>query len=282
MAFLSSPPAGVWYLGSIPLRAYAISIMVGIAIAIVVTDRRWRDRGGDSGLVLDVAIWAVPFGIVGARLYHVATDWPVYFGPGGKGFLAALEIWQGGLGSWGAVTGGVIGAWIACRRRGVLLPPLLDALAPSLGLATVFVRLGNYFNQELFGSPSTLPWALEIAPENRPSGFEQFSTFHPTFLYEAIWALVITGVVWWADRRFGLGHGRAFGLYVALYCLGRLGMELLRIDSASRILGLRINVFTSILVGLGAVVFLVVSARLRPGRETSLLRPAAGAAVGAP
>lgn len=271
-AFLPSPAEGVWYLGPLPIRAYALSIIIGIALAIVITDRRWRERGGLPGQVLDIAIWAVPFGIVGARLYHVATDWPVYFGPGGKGFWSALEIWQGGLGSWGGVTGGAIGAWIACRRRGLLLPPLLDAVAPSLGVATVFVRLGNYFNQELFGSPSDLPWALEIALENRPTGFEQFATFHPTFLYEALWAVLIAAVVWWADRRWLLGHGRAFALYVALYCVGRLGMELLRIDTASQVLGLRVNVFTSILVGLAAIVYMVVSARLRPGREPVVRR----------
>lgn len=186
--------------------------------------------------------------------------------------MAALKIWQGGLGIWGAVLGGALGAWYACRRYNLLLPPLGDALAPGLAIAQAIGRFGNWFNQELFGEPTTLPWGLKIDATHRPDGFEQFATFHPTFLYEALWCLGVAAVVWWADRRFRMGHGRVFALYVALYCLGRLFWEILRIDTATRILGLRVNIFTSVLVGLGAVVYLVISARMRPGREESVYR----------
>lgn len=271
-AFIPSPPQGVWHLGPFPIRAYALLILVGIFVAIWITDKRWVARGGMAGQIGEVALWAVPAGIIGARLYHVMTDWSTYFGPGGLGFVAALKIWQGGLGIWGAVLGGALGAWYACRRYNLLLPPLGDALAPGLAIAQAIGRFGNWFNQELFGEPTTLPWGLKIDATHRPDGFEQFATFHPTFLYEALWCLGVAAVVWWADRRFRMGHGRVFALYVALYCLGRLFWEILRIDTATRILGLRVNIFTSVLVGLGAVVYLVISARMRPGREESVYR----------
>lgn len=272
IGFIPSPTSGVWYLGTFPIRAYALCILLGIVIAIVIANKRWLARGGRAGQIADVAIWAVPFGIVSARLYHVITDFPTYFGPNGRGFVAALEIWQGGLGIWGAVAGGAVGAWIACRRKGILLPPFGDALAPGLAVAQAIGRFGNWFNQELFGSPTTLPWGLEISPGNRPEGYEQFATFHPTFLYESLWCLLIAGVVIWADRRFNMGHGRVFALYVLGYCVGRLVFELVRIDSATLILGVRVNVFTSVLVGLGALIYIIVSARKRPGRETSVYR----------
>jgi len=271
-AFIPSPPQGVWHLGPFPIRAYALLILVGIFVAIWITDKRWVARGGMAGQIGEVALWAVPAGIIGARLYHVMTDWSTYFGTGGLGFVAALKIWQGGLGIWGAVLGGALGAWYACRRYNLLLPPLGDALAPGLAIAQAIGRFGNWFNQELFGEPTTLPWGLKIDATHRPDGFEQFATFHPTFLYEALWCEGVAAVVWWADRRFRMGHGRVFALYVALYCLGRLFWEILRIDTATRILGLRVNIFTSVLVGLGAVVYLVISARMRPGREESVYR----------
>jgi len=273
VAYLPSPGQGVWNLGPIPVRAYALCILIGIFVAIYLTDKRWRARGGGTGQVGDVALWAVPAGIIGARLYHVLTDWSTYFGIGGQGFLAALKIWQGGLGIWGGVAGGALGAWYACRRYGLLLPPFGDALAPGLAVAQAIGRWGNWFNQELFGRPTELPWGLQIDLANRPAGFEQYATFHPTFLYESLWCLFVAVVVWWLDRRFRMGHGRVFATYVALYCLGRLFWELLRIDDATLILGVRVNVFTSIVVGLGAVVYIVVSRRYAPGREDTVYRP---------
>lgn len=272
VASIPSPPAAVWNVGPIPLRAYALLIILGIVVAVWLGNRRYVARGGAPGTITDIAIWAVPFGIVGGRLYHVITDNQIYFGPGGSGIVGALRIWDGGLGIWGAVTLGAVGAWIAARRKGLLLPPIGDAIAPGIALAQAIGRFGNWFNQELFGAPTNLPWALEIAPEHRPAGYEAFATFHPTFLYEALWLVGVALVVIWADRRFELGHGRAFALYVLLYCVGRLWIELLRVDSANTIAGLRINVWTSLLVALGAAVYLFVSARLRPGREATLTR----------
>ena len=265
---IPSPDQSVWHLGPLPLRAYALCILVGIFVAMWVGDRRWVARGGNKGLVYDVAVWAVPFGIIGGRLYHVLTDWPTYFGSGGSGLRGAIAIWEGGLGIWGAIALGTVGAWIGCRRHGVPLPPFTDALAVGVPLAQAIGRVGNWFNQELFGKPTDLPWGLEIDPAFRPSGYEQYATFHPTFLYEALWLVGVAGLVAWADRRWTLGHGRAFALYIATYCVGRLGMEMLRIDPATQVGGIRINVFTSVVVGLGAVVYFVVSARTRPGRET--------------
>lgn len=270
IASLPSPSQGSWALGPVPVRAYALLIIVGIVVAIVVGSRRYVARGGSPGVIGDIAIWAVPFGIVGGRIYHVASDWQLYFAPGGSGIVGALRIWDGGLGIWGAVAFGALGAWIGARRLGVALPPIADAVAPGVALAQAIGRFGNYFNQELFGAPTTLPWALEIAPQFRPEGYVEFETFHPTFLYESLWMLGVALILIWADKRFRLGHGRVFALYVLLYCLGRVWIEYLRIDTANTIFGVRLNVWTSILVGVGALVYLIVSARMRPGREEVL------------
>jgi len=257
LASIPSPAQGVWHLGPFPLRAYALCIIVGIVLAALIAEKRFVARGGAPGDVLDIAVWAVPFGIVGGRVYHVITTPEPYWGENGDP-VRALFIWEGGLGIWGAIALGGVGAWIACRRRGIPLPVFADALAPGLLVAQAVGRLGNWFNQELFGRPTDLPWGLEIAPRFRPAGFEQFATFQPTFLYELLWNLAAAAVVVWADRRFRLSHGRAFALYVALYCLGRGWIEMLRIDTAEQFLGLRLNVFTAVLVGLCAVAYLVV------------------------
>jgi prolipoprotein diacylglyceryl transferase len=272
LASIPSPESGVWNLGPVPVRAYALCILLGIVVAVWLGNKRWVQRGGAAGFVTDAAIWVVPFGIVGARAYHVATDFPTYFGANGLGFVDALKVWQGGLGIWGAVAGGALGAWIACRRAGVLLPPLADAVAPGIAIAQGIGRWGNWFNQELFGRPTDVPWALQIDVANRPVGFGQYETFHPTFLYESIWVFLVALLVIWADRRFQLGHGRVFALYVAAYCVGRLFFELVRVDNATLIFGVRINVFTSVLVGLVALVGFVISARRHPGRESTVYR----------
>ncbi len=268
LASIPSPSQGVWNIGPIPVRAYALCIVAGIFVAIWLGNRRWIARGGRPGTVADVAIWAVPFGIVGGRVYHVITDWQTYFSGGPKQPIDALKIWDGGLGIWGAVVLGGVGAWIGCRRRGIPLPPFGDAVAPGVAIAQALGRFGNYFNQELFGGPSDLPWAVEIDPKNRPPGFADVATYHPTFLYESLWCLAVAAVVIWADRRFRMGHGRVFALYVLLYSVGRAWIESLRIDEAHHFFGIRLNVFTSLVVILGALVYLVVSSRLRPGRES--------------
>jgi prolipoprotein diacylglyceryl transferase len=271
---IPSPSQGVWYVGPFPIRAYALCIIAGIVVAVWLGDRRWQARGGLPGQVGDIAIWAVPFGIVGGRLYHVITDNGNYFG-GGNDPITALYIWQGGLGIWGAIALGSVGVYIGARRAGVKFLPLADALAPGVVIAQAIGRLGNYFNQELFGKPTDLPWALEIPDVTaRPFGYEQFTTFHPTFLYELLWNLAVAALVIWADRRFRLGHGRAFALYVAGYCAGRGWIEYLRIDpvEADDVFGLRLNVWTSIVLFVAAVAIFVWSSRRHPGREESVFR----------
>lgn len=271
LASIPSPPRGVWYLGPFPLRAYALAILAGIVVAVLITQRRWVARGGQKDTVLEIIFWAVPFGIVGGRIYHVISSPDAYFGPGGHPWRA-LMIWEGGLGIWGAIALGAVGAWIGCRRQGVLLPPFADALAPALLVAQAIGRLGNWFNQELFGGPTTLPWGLQIDDAHLPAGFASGTLFHPTFLYELVWNLAMAAVLVWLDRRFRLGHGRVFLLYVVLYCSGRLWIEMMRIDTAHHILGLRLNVWTALLVGLGALVAFVLVGRRHPGRDTTVLR----------
>jgi len=271
---IPSPEQGVWHLGRVPLRAYALCIIAGIIVAVWLGERRWMARGGRAGEVTEIATWMVPFGILGGRIYHVITTPEPYFGAGGQP-LHALYIWEGGLGIWGAIALGGVGAWIGARRRGIKLPPFADALAPGIVIAQAIGRLGNYFNQELFGRPTDLPWALEIDAAHRPDGYATVATYHPAFLYELLWNLGVAALVLWADRRFKLGHGRAFALYVAAYTVGRAWIEALRIDPANDILGLRLNLWTCLLVFLGAVTYFAVSARLRPGRETVVRRDAA-------
>ena len=257
LAFLPSPPQGVWYLGPIPIRAYALCIIAGILVAVWLTRRRWAQAGGDPDFVLDAAMWAVPFGIVGGRLYHVITDPEFYFTPG-RNPWAALYIWDGGLGIWGAVALGAVGAWIACRRHGVSLLAFADALAPGLALAQALGRWGNWFNQELYGAPSTLPWALEIDPAHRPPDTPLLATYQPTFLYESLWDLGVAVLLLWAGRRWTLDNGRLFALYVAAYTAGRAWIEALRVDHANHFLGLRLNDWTSLVVFLAAVGVLVL------------------------
>lgn len=267
LASIPSPESGAWNIGPVPIRGYALAIILGIVVAVWLGNRRYVARGGQPGLITDIALWAVPFGIVGGRIYHVLSDWQIYFGPGGSGLSGAVRIWDGGLGIWGAVALGALGAWIGARRAHVALPPIADAIAPGIALAQAIGRWGNWFNQELFGRPTDLPWALEISPARRPSGYEQFETFHPTFLYESLWLVGVALIVIWADRRFSMGHGRVFALYVLLYTIGRGWIETLRIDPVNTVGGLRLNVWTSVIVGIGAAIYLVWSSRTRPGRE---------------
>jgi prolipoprotein diacylglyceryl transferase len=251
-------------------------IIAGIVAALLIGDRRWAARGGERGVIYDIALWAVPFGLIGGRLYHLATDWRTYFGEGGAGPAAALRIWDGGLGIWGAVALGGVGAWIACRRRGIPLPAFGDAIAPGIVLAQAIGRLGNYFNQELFGRETTMPWGLEIFYRRDPAGFVDVHSLdgtstgqlamvvQPTFLYELLWNLLVFALLIYLDRRFRIGHGRLFALYVAGYCVGRFCIELLRDDTATHIAGIRINSFTSTFVFIGAVVYLILAPK---GRE---------------
>ncbi|WP_051400065.1 prolipoprotein diacylglyceryl transferase [Haloechinothrix halophila] len=280
LASFPSPPQGVWQLDlgfiTLPIRAYALCIIAGIIVAIWWGDRRWVARGGTKGTIIDIAVFAVPFGLVGGRLYHVLTDYQRYFGEGANP-IDAVKIWDGGLGIWGAIALGAVGAWIACRTRGIPLPVVADAVAPGIVVAQAIGRLGNYFNQELYGRETDVPWGLEIYQRiNQETGQldqllgestgEVIAVVHPTFLYELLWNLGVAVLLVWADRRFRLGHGRVFALYVAGYTAGRFWIEMMRSDPATEVFGVRINVWVSALVFLGAVVYLVL-AKGRGGRE---------------
>ena len=281
-AYIPSPSDGVWHLGPIPIRGYALCIIIGIFAAAALADRRYRARGGAMGVINEVATWAVPFGLIGGRVYHVLTDWSDYFGKGGSP-IRSLEVWKGGLGIPGAVAMGGVGVFIACRRRGVLMPPIADAVAPGLVLAQGIGRWGNWFNQELYGRPSGLPWAVRIDTNHQvgviaakyqesPYGFYQ-----PTFLYESIWDISTAVILILLDRRYKLGHGRVFALYMVIYGIGRGWIEALRIDPAHHFFGLRLNDWTSIVIVVAGVVGYIVSARRRPGREVDLVRPGVAA-----
>lgn len=263
LAAIPSPTTAVWHLGPIPIRAYALCIVAGIIVACVVTEVRMRRRGAPPWAVLDIAVWAVPFGIVGARIYHVITSPSAYFGAEGN-VADAFMIWKGGLGIWGAVAGGALGAWFACRQLRIPLTFVADALAPGLPLAQAIGRLGNWFNNELYGGRTDLPWGLTIYQIDPTTGRAEtdaegnpisLGAYHPTFLYELLWNLGVALVVWLADRRFKLGKGRAFALYVMAYTAGRAWIEAMRTDTAVDVLGLRLNVWVSILVFLGALAY---------------------------
>ncbi|MET8979841.1 prolipoprotein diacylglyceryl transferase [Streptomyces sp. NPDC004539] len=263
IAYIPSPSRGVIHLGPIPLRGYAFCIIIGVFVAVWLGNKRWLARGGRAGTIADIAVWAVPFGLVGGRLYHVITDYELYFSEG-RDWVDAFKVWEGGLGIWGAIALGAVGAWIACRRRGIPLPAYADAVAPGIALAQAIGRWGNWFNQELYGKATDLPWALHItsSADGRVPGY-----YHPTFLYESLWCVGVALLVIWADRRLTLGHGRAFALYVAAYCVGRFWIEYLRVDDAHHILGLRLNNWTALIVFLLAVTYLVIVGKKKPGRE---------------
>jgi prolipoprotein diacylglyceryl transferase len=268
-------PAPAWSgfdIGPLRIHAYALCILLGIVAAIWLTDRRWKRRGGPEGSIWDIAIWAIPFGIIGGRLYHVFSSPDAYFGPGynGHGNLALIpQIWLGGLGIWGAVVLGVIGAWIGCRRAGVKLSAFIDASAPGILLAQAIGRWGNYFNQELFGGPTTLPWGLHVDPQFVPPGFGPDTLFHPTFLYECVWDLLGVVILLLLDRKFRLRAGRLFLLYAMVYTAGRVWIEMLRIDAAEQItffgITTRLNVWTSILVFVAALLVFLIITFLRRG-----------------
>lgn len=274
LANIPSPAQGVWHLGPVPIRAYALCIMVGIVVGMWIGVRRYTARGGNPDTVWDAAIVAIPAGIIGGRLYHVITDHEKYFGPG-KDPWQVFNISGGGLGIWGAVALGALSVWLLMRHKGLPFAPLADSLAPGVILAQGIGRLGNWFNQELYGAPTDVPWALDIyyrvdeagkyAPLSGRSTGEVIASVHPTFLYELIWDVAVFALLIWADRRFRLGHGRVVWLYVAGYTFGRFFIELMRSDEATMILGLRVNTWVSAILFVCAVVMFLRAPR---GRET--------------
>ncbi|MGI8647404.1 MAG: prolipoprotein diacylglyceryl transferase [Acidimicrobiales bacterium] len=257
LASFPSPSVSIWYIGPVPIRAYALCIVLGVALAVFITDRRLRARGAPAGAALDVGIFAIPAGIIGARLYHIFTTPEPYFGAHGH-LINVFKVWEGGLGIWGGVVGGALGAWFGCRQLGIPLRVFADALAPGLVLAQAVGRFGNWFNQELYGRPTDLPWALEIDIDHRLKEYLAQATYHPTFLYESLWCVGVAALIWWAERRFNLGGGRTFALYAAVYVAGRAWIEYLRIDEAHLVLGLRLNEWTCLVVFLLAMAYFVL------------------------
>jgi prolipoprotein diacylglyceryl transferase len=278
---IPSPSQGVWHLGPFPIRAYALCIIAGIIVAIIISERRWVARGGTYGDIQDLALWAVPFGLVGGRLYHVMTDYDLYFsGAEGTSPWHALYVWRGGLGIWGAIALGSVGVWIGARRKGIKLLPVLDAMAPGVIVAQAIGRLGNYFNQELYGKVTDLPWKLAITRDS--SGNVVPTTYHhPTFLYELLWNLGVFVLLVWADKRFKLGYGRVMALYMMGYTAGRGWIEYLRVDKVqmSDVFGLRLNVWTSIIIFVIGAVWFWWSAKHHPGREEQVYLEGRGPAA---
>ncbi|MGX6604925.1 prolipoprotein diacylglyceryl transferase [Micromonosporaceae bacterium Da 78-11] len=266
-AAIPSPTTSVWHLLGLPVRAYALCIVLGIIAAVLIMEYRLRARGVAPWASLDMAVWAVPFGIVGARIYHVITSPQDYFGAGGDP-IRAFYIWEGGLGIWGAVLFGALGAWLAARQLGLPFSVFADSLAPALPVAQAIGRVGNWFNNELYGMATTLPWGLRVHDMDRSDPGHATvidgkavtlpELYHPTFLYEAIWDIGVAVLVWALDRKYKFGRGRAFALYVMAYTVGRCWIEMLRIDDANHFFGVRLNVFTAILLFVLALIYFIV------------------------
>lgn len=273
LLFIPSPSINGFSLGPLTIRFYALCLISGIIAGWMIGLRRWRARGGSQESFETALLWAIPMGIVGARIYHVVTHLGDYFGPGINPW-SVFFIWEGGIAIYGAVGGGALAAWIVCRLRGVRFAALVDSLAPGLAIGQALGRFGNWFNQELYGWPTDLPWGLQIDPQHRLPGFEQYETFHPTFLYEMIWNVLVALTLIWADRKFRLGRGKVFALYLALYGFGRFFTEGIRTDPSETMFGpLRQNQFAAILICLGGILLLLLLVKFRPGRESEVERP---------
>ncbi len=245
-------------------------LIAGLIAAWTIGSRRWRARGGAADQFETIVLVAIPAGIVGARIYHVLTHAGDYFGPGIDPW-SALRIWEGGIAIYGAIGGGALAAWLMCRRYGVRFGSLADALAPGIAVGQALGRFGNWFNQELYGLPTDLPWGLEIDPSHRVAGYEQYATFHPTFAYESLWNLLVALTLIWADRRFRLGRGKVFALYIALYGFGRFFTEGIRLDFSYDTFGpIRFNQAVAALIFLAGAALFVWLVKNRPGREESV------------
>ena len=271
---IPSPSVNDLTLGVVTVRYYALFIIIGIVIAISVSALRLKNRGGTAGVAVDIAIWTVPFGIVGARLFHVATHLNDYFGPGIDP-LTVFYIWNGGLAIFGGLIFGALGAWLGARQAGVKFLAYADAVVPGLLIAQAIGRLGNYFNNELFGIPTTLPWGLEIDPGNPayPAGLPQGVLFHPTFLYEMLWSLIGLAVILLVEKKFNLQWGKVFASYLIFYSFGRIFIESIRIDPAYVLLGLRTNVWSAIVGVLAGLALYYWQSRKHTGLEETVYLP---------
>jgi len=270
LASIPSPGISSFAVGPLTIHFYALCILAGIVVATLMTNHRLTKRGAEPWVVVDIALLAVPLAIIAARIFHVLTHPGFYFGDG-KDLWAIFRIWEGGIAIYGALIGGAVGAWLGCRWTGIRFWSFADALAPGILLAQALGRFGNWFNQELFGLPTDLPWGLEIDYPNPawPAGLPEGTLFHPTFLYEVIWNTLGVLVLLWAGKRFRLQWGRLFALYLVWYSAGRIVWESIRIDPSEVFLGLRTNVWAAILgVVVGLVIFAVQSRR-HPGFEPS-------------
>ena len=268
LSSIPSPSISFIELGPFKIHFYALCILTGIILAIWIANRRLVRWGYQSGLALDIALWTVPIGVVGARIFHVLTHADDYFYPGAD-VTAVFRIWEGGIAIYGGLLGGALGAWIGSRKAGVKFWDFTDAVAPGVLLAQAAGRWGNYFNQELYGQPTTLPWGLEIDASNPafPIGLPAETLFHPTFLYESTWSLIGVVILLVLDKRFDLRNGVMFGSYLIYYSLGRLVTENLRIDPSDIILGLRTNVWSAILgIVAGAAIIYWQRVRHQPWR----------------
>ena len=264
LASIPSPSRNVIEIGPLDIRVYGIMIAFGVIAAVLFVGWRMRQRGMNSEIAVSLAWVAVPAGLIGARIYHVITDWRKFSEDVGWG--DAVKIWEGGLGIPGAIIGGVLAGAVVCRMRGWSLAEILDIAAPALLVAQAIGRLGNWFNQELFGRPTDLPWGLEIDREVRqrislsdPSWeYLNEETFHPTFLYEALWMLALMGLLLWLDKLRKLPVGHLFALYVLGYASGRIWIEFLRVDPASELAGVRVNVWVMSALWLGAAAYMYI------------------------
>lgn len=271
---IPSPEWSYFDLGPFRIHAYAICILIGIFVATAMTSRRLTKRGGEPGVVLDIILWAVPLGIVGARIFHVLTHPNDYFYPGANPW-EVFAVWNGGIAIFGALLGGAVGAFIGCRLAGIRFWSFADALAPGMLVAQAFGRIGNWFNQELFGLPTTLPWGLEISPTNPayPVGLPAGTLFQPTFLYEVLWNLLGVAVILILERRFRLRWGAAFGVYLIWYGVGRTFVESIRVDPSEIFFGLRTNVWAALLAIVIGLVIIIVQHRRHTGIELSPYLP---------
>ena len=271
---IPSPDVSSFELGPIRVHFYALFILIGIALAIWIGSRRFKQRGGQAGMILDIALWAVPFGIVGGRIFHVLTHWDYYFYAGAD-LTKVFAVWEGGLAIFGALVLGSVGAFIGARTAGIKFLAFADAIAPGVLVAQAIGRIGNYFNNELFGLPTTLPWGLEISTANPayPAGLPAGVLFHPTFLYELIWNLMGFAVLIWLDRKLKLRWGQMFAAYLITYSIGRAFIESIRIDPSEIFFGLRTNVWSAIFtIAIGVALF-VWSRRRHKEEETSVYLP---------